>query len=373
MIRMKKHLRLRLFGGLFLSLFIPVAAFSQAGLTTGDKIQAQQRNDAGNGFDYGNKSGSALQQLEDMTGRQINTDNANNQQSNRSASNVNKTNAVSSKVAFQNSMKMQIASGIASAFFSLIFSDDSQSNQQAIEEQREKAALLAQRAAAEKRFSDSIGQARYEKMMQSYKLLNDPNGIQFKTLSTTGTQFKSLDNPGAPMTMEEKERQNIKKHGINITWDYTSWAGASPNSNRIEETPVTQEENDADKYLDAAINKIETFEGGRVAALAGRFMVNIKKETMSYLKDASDAAVSGDVTKMEEAGQFNLRKLTSNAIYNTARETANSNIEQGKDFISDNLKDANFAIMKSGGQAVLQNYNIFAHVSEDWKVPLRQY
>jgi hypothetical protein len=270
-------------------------------------------------------------------------------------------------------MKMQLASGIASAFFSLIFSDNSQHDQKTVEAQREKAALLAQRAAAEKRYNDSIGQVRYEKMMQSYKLLNDPNSIQFKALSTTSTQFKSLDDPGAPMTMEDKERQNIKKHGINITWDYTSWTGISPNSNRIEETPITQEEDEADKYLDGAINKIETFEGGRVAALAGRFMVNIKKETMSYLKDASDAAVSGDVTKMEEAGQFDLRKLTSNAIYKTAKETGNSYVEQGKDFISDELKENNFAIMKSGGQAVLQNYNIFGHVSDDWKVPLRSY
>jgi hypothetical protein len=209
--------------------------------------------------------------------------------------------------------------------------------------------------------------------MQSYKLLNDPNAIQFKTLSTTSVQFKTLDDPGASMTMEDKERQNIKSHGINITWDYTSWAGMSPNSNRIEETPVTQEEGEADKYLEAAINKIETFEGGRVAALAGRFMVNIKKGTMSYIKDASDAAITGDITKMEETGQFDLRKLTSNAIYKTGSETGNSYFEQGKDIISDKLQDANFSLMESGGKAVLQNYNIFSHVSDDWKVPLRSY
>lgn len=230
---MKKVVRHRFFWVLFLSLFFQVTAFSQAGLTTGDKIQAQQRSDAGNGFDYGNKSGSALQQLEDMTGRQINTSNSNDQQSYRSTSSSNKTNKISSNAAFQNSIKMQLASGIANAFFSLIFRDDSQSDQQAIEAQREKAALLAQRAAEEQHYSDSIAQAKYEKMMKSYKLLNDPNAIQFKTLSTNGTQFKSLDDPGAPMSMEDKERQNIKRHGINITWDYTSWTGISPNSNRM--------------------------------------------------------------------------------------------------------------------------------------------
>jgi uncharacterized membrane-anchored protein YhcB (DUF1043 family) len=370
---MKKQLKLRFFLGLLLSVVLQVTAFPQAGLTTGDKILEQQKNAAGNGFDYGNKSGSALQQLENMTGRQISTPDINGQQISRSASCVGKTNTVSSNAAFQNSMKMQLASGIAGAFFSLIFSDNSQSNQQTLEAQREKAALLAQRAAIEKHYSDSVSQVKYEKMMQSYKLLNDPNAIQFKTLSTTSIQFKTLDDPGAPMTMEDKERQNIKKHGINITWDYASWTGISPNSNRIEETPVTQEEGEADKYLEAAINKIETFEGGRVAALAGRFMVNIKKGTMSYIKDASDAAITGDITKMEETGQFDLRKLTSNAIYKTVSETGTSYFEQGKDIISDKLQDANFALMESGGKAVLQNYNIFSHVSDDWKVPLRSY
>ena len=100
--------------------------------------------------------------------------------------------------------------------------------------------------------------------------------------------------------------------------------------------------------INDAINIIETFEGGRIAALAGRFIVNNKNETMSYLKDASDAAVSGNVSRMEKTGQFDLRKLSSNAIFKPARETANSYIEQGKDLISDELKENNFAVMKSG-------------------------
>lgn len=370
---MKKHLGLRLFGGLFLSLLIPITAFSQAGLTTGDKIQAQQRSDAGNGFDYGNKSGSALQQLENMTGKNITIPNANNPQYTRSTTPVNRTNNISSKAAFQNSIKMQLASGIANAFFSLIFSDNSQKDQKAAEDQRQMAALLAQRAEVEKRYNDSIGQVKYEKMMQSYKLLNDPKSIQFKSLSAGGTQFKTLDDPGAPMTMEDKERQNLKKHGLRITWDNTAWAQISPNNDRIEETSGSQEENESDKFLDAEINKIESFEGGRVAALAGRFMKDIKNETMSYLKDASDAAVSGNIAKMNEIGQLDLRKLTSNAIFKTARETANSYVEQGKEFISDELKENSFPIMTSGVQAGLQNFNICAKVSDEWKVPLRQY
>jgi hypothetical protein len=370
---MKNGISLRLFCGLFLGMFLQVTAFPQAGLTNSGKTQEQERNEAGNGFDYGNKSGSALQQLEDMTGKNISNSNSDNQQYTRSASTIKKTNTISAKAAFQNSIKMELASGIANAFFSLIFSDNSQSDQKAVEEQREKAALLAQRAAEEKHFSDSVAQVKYEKMMQSYKTLNNTGSIQFKTLPTTTAQFKTLDDPGAPLTMEDKERQKIKKHGINITWDYTSWAGISPDNNRIEETPVSADENESDKFLNESIKKIETFEGGRVAALAGRFMINIKNGTMSYLKDASDAATSGNISKMEEAGQFDLRKLTSNAIFSTAKETAGSYIDQGKDFLNEELKDANFAIMKSGGLTLLQNYNIYGHVSDAWKVPLRSY
>jgi len=370
---MKKSLILCFLLALFLSLFLPLAAFPQAGLTTGEKILEQQRSDAGNGFDYGSKSGSALQQLENMTGRQISTSNSNGQQYSQSGSSVHKVSALSAKATLQNNINMQLASGIASAFFSLIFSDNSQNDQQAIEAQRENAALLAMRAEAEKHYSDSASQAKYEKMMQSYKLLNDPKGVQFKTLSAKGTQFKSLDDPGAPMTMDDKVRQNIKKHGINVTWDYTSWNGISPGNNSIEETPLSREDNESDKFLKAAIDKIETFEGGRVAALAGRFMINIKNETMSYLKDASEAATSGNISKMEETGQIDLRKLTSNAIFNTGHQTVNSYIEQEKNFISSELQESNFAVMKSGGLELLQNFNIFAHVSDDWKVPLRKY
>jgi len=371
---MKKLIKRQIFVGLFLSLFLPDLAFSQdyqggVGLTTGDPYVPVRVN-SGNGFDTGGKGGSALEQLENMTGKKVTTSAPN-------AAPANAVRTISSAAAFQNSMRMELASGIASAFIGMLFSSNSQSNQQAIEAQRQQAALLAARAAEEKRLADLREQEKYEKMMKDYKLLNDPNGLKIKTLSTGNIQFKPLDFQSAPLTMEERQIQNLRKKGVSLTWDYNSWAQVPPNSNKIEET-ISQEANGPDQYLEAAINKIETFQGGRVAALAGRYMLNIKKETMSYLKDASDAAVSGNLAKMDEVGNVDLRaKISSNALYNTGVQTANAYVEQGKDFVSgkinDAKSDANFAVMKSGGLELLKNNNIYSHVSDDWKVGLRKY
>jgi hypothetical protein len=375
---MKKHLKLQILMSLFLSLFIPGVTFSQAGLTNSGLTQQQEimRAQAGNGFDTGGKSGSALGQLENMSGGKVSTGTNNHQTVVPANTAVEVVKTISTQAMFQNALKMQLASGIASAFIGMLFSNSSnntQANQAALEAQRQQAVLAVQRAEALRRYNDSIAQARYEKMMQSYKLLNDPNGITIKTLSAGNLQFKSLDDLSAPMTMAEKERQNLIKRGISVTWDCNSWAQVPPNSNRIEETPVAPE-SEPDKYLTSAIDKIETFQGGRIAALAGRYMLNIKKETMSYLKDASDAALSGNIARMDEVGNVDLRaKISSNALYATGVQTASAYVEQGKGFISGELQEANFAVMKSGGMELLKNYNIYSHVSDDWKLGLRKY
>lgn len=363
---MKELFKLQIFMGLFLFLFLPDITFSQvyeggAGITTVDKYIPVRVN-SGIGFDTGVKGGSALEQLENMTGKRVTT----SPETTSTVSPVKVVNTISQAALFQNAMKMQLASGIASALIGMIFSDNSKNNQQAIELQRQQAILLAQRAEAERRYNDSIAQVKYEKMMQSYKLLNDPNGLKIKTLSTGGIQFKSLDDHSAPLTMAEKERQNLIRRGISVTWNSNSWAQASSNGYKMEENN-TEEENGPDKYLEAAINKIETFQGGRVAALAGRYMLNIKKETMSYLRDASDAATGGNIAIMNEVGNVDLKaKLCSNALSTSFKQTVNAYGEQAKDFVSGNLKDANFGVMKSGGMAVLQKY-----MPDAWKMPLR--
>jgi hypothetical protein len=335
------------------------------------------RSQAGNGFDYGGKSNSALGQLENIAGQKVSSGNTDHHivTPAQRTTNSNVVNSISQAAMFQNAVKMQLASGLASAFIGMIFSSNQKSPQQ-IEAERRAAALAAARAEAERRYRDSIAQAKYEKMMQSYKLLNDPNGLKLKTLASGGIQFKPLDSTPAPMTREERERQNLIKRGLNVTWDYNSWAQVPSNIYKMEETPVA--ESGPDQYLEQAINKIETFQGGRVAALAGRYMLNIKKETMSYLKDASDAAISGNVATMDEVGNVDLRaRISSNALRTTGIQTAKAYAEQGKEFISkkiDDAKDAaNPALLEPKAMELLKNNNIYSRVSDDWKVGLRKY
>lgn len=296
-------------------------------------------------------SQSAISQLEHITGQKI-----------------TKYGSGNSNLYFQNAVKMQLVSGIASALLNAVFSDNTKNNQAAIQQ----AALLAKQAAAEKHYHDSIAQAKYEKMMKSYKLLDDPNAVHFKTLSATGTQFKSLDQ-SAPMTMAEMERQKIIKKGINVTWDYNSWAQIPQSDNQIADIPATPQQDAADQYMGKAIDKIETFQGGKIAALAGRYMMNIKNESMSYLKDATDAVTSGDVYRMQEVGQMDLRKMSTNALINTGKQTMKALVNQGKGYMTGQIKSANFAVMQSGGETLLKNYGVYSHVSDAWKVPLTKY
>ncbi|MBN2638982.1 MAG: hypothetical protein JXR65_07835 [Bacteroidales bacterium] len=294
---------------------------------------------------------SAIGQLEKLTGQKIS----------KSGSSA-KMNSLS----YKNAMKIQLATGIASAFLSFIFSDNTKNNQAAIQQ----AALLAKKAAAEKHFKDSVAQVKYEQMMQSYKKLDDGNTVHFKTLSSTGSMFKTLSQ-SAPMTQAEIERQKIMKQGINITWDYNSWSVMQ--QNKISDIPPTFQQEIADQYMDQAINKIETFQGGKIAALSGRFMMNIKKESMSYMKDAADAVTSGDVYKMEELGQIDLRKMSSNAIINTAKQTADAYFEQGKGYLTGMVKDKNFGLLTSGSKTALKNYGIYSKAADDWKVSIKKY
>ncbi len=272
-----------------------------------------------------------------------------------------------------NTAKMQLASSLVSAFFSLLSNDNSQNNQQAIEQQRQQAALMAQRAAEEKRINDAIAQEKYEKMMKSYKRLNDANNLQFKPIATSNLQFKSLDSGGAPMTMEDRERQNIKNREISLTWDYTAWPEVSTNTYKMEEPPYVPEASGPDKFLDDAINKVETFEGGRVAALAGRYMVGIKNNVLSYLKAASDAVVSGKISRMEETGQLDLRTLSSNALYEAGVKTIKANYENLKDNVMEGLKGKTFEIMQAGAKTLLPNYKLFGQMPDEWKMPLKKY
>jgi hypothetical protein len=76
---------------------------------------------------------------------------------------------------------------------------------------------------------------------------------------------------------------------------------------------------------------------------------------------------------MQETGNLEIRKLTSNALFNTGKQTLNAYVEQGKEAINGVVNDAmhetNFAIVKAGTTKIPE----YSPMSGDWKVPLRNY
>ncbi len=306
-------------------------------------------------------SQSAIGQLESITGQNINRG------------------STSSNYNYNAQMNMMIASTVAQGLLASIFGSNNGGNQIVQEAKTQQATLTTQFAGEQQRVQAALILAKHKKMMELYKFLTDTQNSIYKPIGSTNINFKNIKNVSAPMTQEERERQNLIKKGISITWDQNSWAQINSNNPQLEE-PSSYQKTKADNYLDDAINKIETLPGGvgRIPALAGRFMVNIKDETMSYLNDATKAAASGDISRMEETGKVDLgKRIANNALIKTGKQTLNSYVDQGKDavkgFFDDGMKETNFAIMKSGGQDLLKNYNIYSPVSDEWKVGLKKY
>lgn len=338
-----------------------VAASAQAGITSGEAVVIKYKSSLG--FDTGQtSSSSAIKQLEAMTGHSISNP--------KSTQIATKTVSVAKPVSFstEQMIGMQLVGGLVSALFSFLLSDNS-SNSQA---DAQKAAWLAQQAAKEKRYNDSVAQVKYVKLMSEYKGMDDEGAVHFKQLSNSNLQIKPLGS-GAPMTQDEIMRKKITGSGSSVTWDYNSWAQVQPEDKTIKEPVYVPEPNGPDEFMDKMIEKVDGFQGGKVAALAGRLMKNIKNETMSYVKDASDAAASGNVAKMEEMGNFELKKLAFNAMLKTGKEIAGGYIDAFKEEVPDMAKDVNFGILKDQGIKLLYKYKIYGRVGDAWKVPLRKY
>ena len=102
-------------------------------------------------------------------------------------------------------IKMQVVGTIFQSLLTSIFSNDDTNEKAALAAKQKAAALAAQQAAAEQREKAKEAQAAYEKMMQSYKQLDDGQGVAFKTLSDSAMGFKTLDDN--PETLEANARK----------------------------------------------------------------------------------------------------------------------------------------------------------------------
>jgi hypothetical protein len=84
-----------------------------------------------------------------------------------------------------------------------MFADNAASEQEALAASQ-KAAEIAHQQEALKRAKEAREQAEFEKMMQSYKLLEDSQSVGFKTLSASDLDFKTLDGETEKLASEAR-------------------------------------------------------------------------------------------------------------------------------------------------------------------------
>lgn len=224
----------------------------------------------------------------------------------------------------------------------------------------------ARKAAIEaKEREDNIRKERHEKVMQSFKSLDDPNKPRPVEKSASGLSFKPLPSAGAPMTQEERERQKIIGNKAKVTWNYDDFSNISAD-NRIPVAKPEPELSENEKLVNEMIAKVEA-NGGRLAAITGRYILNVKDGVMNYLDDATYAVTSGNSYLMKETGEFDVKKITINALYKTAGQTAKAYYENAKDDITGGLKNAGIGVMRDATLNKVQSYKYFENLSAAWR------
>ncbi len=224
----------------------------------------------------------------------------------------------------------------------------------------------ARKAAIEaKEREDNIRKERHEKVMQSFKSLDDPNNARPVEKSASGLSLKPLPSAGAPMTQEERERQKIIGNKAKVTWNYDDFSNISAD-NRIPVAKPEPELTENEKLVNEMIAKVEA-NGGRLAAITGRYIINVKDGVMNYLDDATYAVTSGNSYLMKETGEFDVKKITVNALYKTADQTAKAYYENAKDDLTGALKNAGIGVMRDATLDKVQSYKYFENLSAAWR------
>ena len=148
-----------------------------------------------------------------------------------------------------------------------------------------------------------LSKERHDREMKTFKPLeDDPDVVRFDNQSDPGLTLKPLPPANAPMTMEERERQNLLKHDAGVTWNYEDFSAVSQGSRIPDPAPETKL-SDNEKLINEVIGMVES-NGGRMAAITGRYIINVKDGVMSYLDDAAYAVTTGNSYVMQETGEY---------------------------------------------------------------------
>jgi hypothetical protein len=217
-----------------------------------------------------------------------------------------------------------------------------------------------------KRREAILKQERHDREMKTFKPLEgDPNGVSSDTKSNPDLTLKPLPQSNAPLTMEERERQNLLKHDASVTWNYEDFSAVSQGNTIPDPAPETRlSENE--KLINEVIGLVES-NGGRMAAITGRYIINVKDGVMNYLDDAAYAVTSGNSYVMQETGEFDVKKITTNALYKTANQTARVYYENATEAVKSRLTDEGIGILKSASINKMSEYKYFDNLSKAWK------
>lgn len=213
---------------------------------------------------------------------------------------------------------------------------------------------------------DILKKERHDREMKTFKPLDDdPNVVHLDTKSDPGLSLKPLPTGNATMTMEERERLNLLKHGAGVTWNYDEFSAVSSAGAIPEPTPEAELSED-EKLINDVIGTVES-NGGRLAAITARYILNVKDGVMNYLDDAAYAVTSGNSYIMQETAEFDVKKITTNALYKTASQTAQVYLENAVGAVKNKLTDEGIGILKSASINKLDEYKNFNNLSKAWK------
>jgi hypothetical protein len=108
-------------------------------------------------------------------------------------------------------------------------SANSGNNQKELEAKQREAELAAQQAAEQQRINEAIAQSEYDKMMQSYKLLDGSQELKPKTLNSTNLDFKTLDGNAESLAAGAKKQFEVtgtaSVSGSSVTGNATPFFG----------------------------------------------------------------------------------------------------------------------------------------------------
>jgi hypothetical protein len=162
-------------------------------------------------------------------------------------------------------MNTMIVGVVFESLLSSLFSSNTANNQNELEAQKQAAALAAQKAAEQQRIQEAIAQAKYNKMMESYKLLEGSQSLGFKSLNSTNLQFKTLD--GETEKMAANARNQFDNLSSIKTSDSTTIKSGTPffgdtmpiidiqNLVNPENDPMVVDLRKADAYVKEEIKK----------------------------------------------------------------------------------------------------------------------